>query len=203
MEPNCAHGNRRFLLARRRLEALGVRGLPHVLKGVRKGADKPHAQRNRRVPAGVDDAVKVVCLRKSTPVLGTGTSRLLLSAGYPLVYLRGGTHLVVVNRLRRASRVKVDLPPDTTARHLVAAGYGSTAAWSPRTPSAAPSSNFPYPGGGLRFGRQASGRLHAPRTMRISGAFSLPAPTGGPAAVLAVGAGHGNSRPCRSSATGG
>ena len=64
----------------------------------------------------------LVHLRQSTPALGTGASRKLLSVGYPLVYLRGGTHLVVVNPLRRATKVKVDLPPDVTARHLLGGG---------------------------------------------------------------------------------
>ena len=59
MEPKCAHGNRGFLPALRRLQSLGVRRLPHVLQAVRKGADKPHTEGDRRVPAGVDDRVKV------------------------------------------------------------------------------------------------------------------------------------------------
>jgi glycosidase len=64
----------------------------------------------------------LVRLRKSTPALGTRTSTQLLSVGYPLVYLKNGTHLVVVNPLRRATRVAVDLPGGSTARHLYGTG---------------------------------------------------------------------------------
>jgi maltose alpha-D-glucosyltransferase/alpha-amylase len=64
----------------------------------------------------------LVQLRRSTPALGTATSRRLLSVGYPLVYLRNETHLVVVNPLRRATEVKVELPAGTTARHVYGNG---------------------------------------------------------------------------------
>ena len=64
----------------------------------------------------------LVRLRKSTPALGTRTSMRLLSAGYPLVYLRNETHLVVVNPLRRAAQVAVELPEGATARHLFGNG---------------------------------------------------------------------------------
>jgi maltose alpha-D-glucosyltransferase/alpha-amylase len=64
----------------------------------------------------------LVQLRKATPALGTGTSRRLLAVGYPLVYLRNETHLVVVNPLRRATRAEVELPADSTVRHLFGGG---------------------------------------------------------------------------------
>ena len=66
----------------------------------------------------------LVHLRRSTPALGTATSRRPLSVGYPLAYLRNETHLVVVNPLRRAMEVKVELPAGTAARHLY--GNGAT-----------------------------------------------------------------------------
>lgn len=46
----------------------------------------------------------------------------LLSVGYPLVYLRNETHLVVVNPLRRAAQVALELPGGATARHLFGNG---------------------------------------------------------------------------------
>jgi glycosidase len=66
----------------------------------------------------------LVQLRQSTPALGTASSRRVLSAGYPLVYLRNETHLVVVNPLRTATEVTVELPAGTTARHLFGSGIG-------------------------------------------------------------------------------
>lgn len=64
----------------------------------------------------------LVQLRKSIPALGTRPSRRLLAVGYPLVYLRNETHLVVVNPLRRAARVTVELPPGSAVRHLFGIG---------------------------------------------------------------------------------
>ena len=66
----------------------------------------------------------LVQLRKSTPALGTKASRRLLSVGYPLVYLRNETHLIVINPLRRATRISVELPEGCTARHLFGDGVG-------------------------------------------------------------------------------
>ncbi len=43
---------------------------------------------------------RLIGLRKSVPALRTGGSADVLHAGYPLVYTRGGTHLVVVNPRR-------------------------------------------------------------------------------------------------------
>lgn len=64
----------------------------------------------------------LVQLRQATPALGTAASRRLLFVGYPLVFLRNGTHLVVVNPLRRATEVTVELPSGATARHLAGTG---------------------------------------------------------------------------------
>ncbi|MEK0155025.1 alpha-amylase family glycosyl hydrolase [Arthrobacter oryzae] len=64
----------------------------------------------------------LVQLRKSTPALGTRTSRRLLSVGYPLVYLRNETHLVVVNPLRHATQAAVELPDGSALRHLYGNG---------------------------------------------------------------------------------
>jgi glycosidase len=64
----------------------------------------------------------LVHLRQATPALGTAASRQVLSAGYPLVYLRNGTHLVVVNPLRNPMEASVVLPSGTMARRLHGAG---------------------------------------------------------------------------------
>ncbi|PTT70575.1 alpha-amylase family glycosyl hydrolase [Arthrobacter sp. HMWF013] len=65
---------------------------------------------------------RLVQRRKSTPALGTRTPTRLLSTGYPLVYVRNGTHLVVVNPLRRAAQVDIALPGGSAARHLMGEG---------------------------------------------------------------------------------
>jgi len=51
---------------------------------------------------------RLVALRRETPELSPPGSTVVLHEGYPLVYLRGGTHLVVVNPRREP--VDVDLP---------------------------------------------------------------------------------------------
>lgn len=67
---------------------------------------------------------QLVRLRRSTPELRTGPSRRVLSAGYPLVYLRGETHLVVINPRREPATVIVDV--DAEAAMLL--GTGATLA---------------------------------------------------------------------------
>ncbi|WP_205754633.1 alpha-amylase family glycosyl hydrolase [Pseudarthrobacter sp. NamB4] len=83
------------------------------------------------VAAQLDDAHSLVRfvqglvqLRRSIPALGTRASTTVLSSGYPLVYLRDETHLIVVNPLRQATEVKVEIPAGTTARHLFGRGAG-------------------------------------------------------------------------------
>jgi hypothetical protein len=43
----------------RGFQALGVRGLPHVLEAIGNSAHQPHPETDGRVPAGLDDAVEV------------------------------------------------------------------------------------------------------------------------------------------------
>ena len=43
---------------------------------------------------------RLIALRKQVPALRTGGPVDVLNAGYPLVYVRGGTHLVVINPRR-------------------------------------------------------------------------------------------------------
>ncbi|PPF32465.1 MULTISPECIES: hypothetical protein [unclassified Rathayibacter] len=52
---------------------------------------------------------ELVMLRRSTPALRTNASRQILAAGYPLAYLRGGTHLVVINPRREAASVDLSI----------------------------------------------------------------------------------------------
>jgi glycosidase len=63
----------------------------------------------------------LVHLRQATPALGTSPSRRVVSAGYPLAYFRNGTHLVVLNPLRKATKLQVDLPPETATELLLGA----------------------------------------------------------------------------------
>ena len=46
---------------------------------------------------------RLVALRRSTPALGARASCRVLHTGYPFAYLRGGTHVVVVNPRREAA----------------------------------------------------------------------------------------------------
>jgi maltose alpha-D-glucosyltransferase/alpha-amylase len=55
---------------------------------------------------------RLIALRKAHPALGARGSVEVLNAGYPFVYVRGGTHLVVVNPRRDPARF--DLPSGTT-----------------------------------------------------------------------------------------
>ncbi len=50
---------------------------------------------------------RLVALRRETPALGLAGETEVLHAGYPFVYLRGGTHLVVVNPSGRGGRGRV------------------------------------------------------------------------------------------------
>jgi glycosidase len=70
---------------------------------------------------------RLIALRRATPALGTSGSVEVLNEGYPFVYLRGGTHLVVVN----PRRTPADAPlPEGTGRPrwLEAAGVAAGAA---------------------------------------------------------------------------
>jgi maltose alpha-D-glucosyltransferase/alpha-amylase len=50
---------------------------------------------------------RLIALRRAHPALGTGGGVEVLHSGYPLVYLRGGSHLVVVNPRREPARATV------------------------------------------------------------------------------------------------
>lgn len=50
---------------------------------------------------------RLIALRKNTPALGTSAPTRVVSDGYPLVYLRGAHHLVVVNPRRAPARCPI------------------------------------------------------------------------------------------------
>ena len=59
-------------------QALGVGGLPRVLQAVRNRADQPDAERDRRVPAGVHDAVQIIVAQPAQNLLGLPVDRLVV-----------------------------------------------------------------------------------------------------------------------------
>ncbi|MGW7352172.1 alpha-amylase family glycosyl hydrolase [Streptomyces sp. NPDC054784] len=70
---------------------------------------------------------RLVALRRATPALGPAGGVEVLHEGYPFVYRRGGTHLVVVNPGRRAATAPVPGGVPDSARPLEAAGVTLTA----------------------------------------------------------------------------
>jgi maltose alpha-D-glucosyltransferase/alpha-amylase len=65
---------------------------------------------------------ELIGLRRRTPDLGTRAETRVVSEGYPFAYVRGGTHLVVVNPRREPA----DLP-DATGTPILANGVSVTA----------------------------------------------------------------------------
>ncbi|MFW6695754.1 DUF3459 domain-containing protein, partial [Streptomyces sp. MAR4 CNX-425] len=60
--------------------------------------DRPTVAAQRADPASLLHLVRrLIALRKAAPELGSGGAVEVLYAGYPLVYVRGGRYLVVVN----------------------------------------------------------------------------------------------------------
>ena len=84
-------------------------------------ADRPTVAGQMDDPGSLLHLVRrLIALRQATPALGTQASTRVLHAGYPLVYLRGDTHVVAVNPRRRAARA--DLPEIGDLVPLVAEG---------------------------------------------------------------------------------
>ncbi len=70
--------------------------------------NRPTVAAQRDDPASVLSLVRrLIGLRRSTPALGTLSSTEVLHRDYPFVYVRGGTHLVVVNPRRAAASVEL------------------------------------------------------------------------------------------------
>jgi alpha-glucosidase len=59
---------------------------------------------------------RLIALRAAHPALGAGTDQQVLNRDYPFAYLRGGTHLVVVNPRREPASVEL---PELTDREVV------------------------------------------------------------------------------------
>jgi len=69
---------------------------------------RPTVQAQRDDPGSLLHLVReLVALRRSTPALSARSSTRLVHAGYPLAYVRGGTHLVVVNPRRKPTVLDV------------------------------------------------------------------------------------------------
>jgi glycosidase len=64
----------------------------------------------------------LVQLRQSIPALGTNGTRNVVSAGYPLAFIRNNTHLVVVNPLKRPTKTTIELPAGSDPRNLFGSG---------------------------------------------------------------------------------
>ncbi|MCO8275863.1 alpha-amylase family glycosyl hydrolase [Actinoplanes sp. TRM 88003] len=63
--------------------------------------DRPTVAAQQDDPASTLNFVReLIALRQATPALGTRASTRLVSTGYPLAYVRGDSHLVVVNPRR-------------------------------------------------------------------------------------------------------
>ena len=65
---------------------------------------------------------ELIALRRGVPALRPAASRRVLSAGYPLVYLRGDSHLVVVNPHREPAQIKLDALAETTVTAVAGTG---------------------------------------------------------------------------------
>jgi glycosidase len=71
---------------------------------------RPNVTSQRADPQSLLHQVRrMIAVRKEVPALRTGGAVLVLHAGYPLAYLRGGTHLVVINPAREP--VTCAVPP--------------------------------------------------------------------------------------------
>jgi maltose alpha-D-glucosyltransferase/alpha-amylase len=80
--------------------------------------DRPTVAEQRADPDSLVNAVRrLIALRRETPALGPDGDVEVLHSGYPFVYLRGGTHLVVINP--RRSPVAV---PGPSAQPVLADG---------------------------------------------------------------------------------
>ncbi|MCX4750236.1 alpha-amylase family glycosyl hydrolase [Kitasatospora sp. NBC_01287] len=78
--------------------------------------DRPSVAAQRADPASTLNQVRrLIRLRRETPELGTGGTVTVLADGYPLAYLRGTTHLVVVNPRREPAELAL---PQLTAAAL-------------------------------------------------------------------------------------
>ena len=83
--------------------------------------DRPTVAAQRDDPASTLSLVRrLLALRRATPALRARADVRVVHAGYPFSYVRGGTHLVVVNPRRDAATVVV--PGAAGARSLASSG---------------------------------------------------------------------------------
>jgi maltose alpha-D-glucosyltransferase/alpha-amylase len=83
--------------------------------------DRPTVAAQRDDPASTLSLVRrLLALRTATPALGARADVRVVHAGYPFTYVRGGTHLVVVNPRREPATVEV--PGAGGARSLESSG---------------------------------------------------------------------------------
>lgn len=73
--------------------------------------DRPTVAAQQHDPGSTLNRVRrLIALRRATPALRTAAPTTVLTRGYPLSYLRGPDHLVVVNPRREPGRVDLDRP---------------------------------------------------------------------------------------------
>lgn len=90
-------------------------------------ADRPTVAAQAGVPGSVLETVReLIALRRRVPELRTSAPRTVLAAGYPFVYLRGDSHLIVINPRPDGSRLTVPGLRGRTARQLTGRGVRIT-----------------------------------------------------------------------------
>ncbi|MFT3875370.1 MAG: alpha-amylase family glycosyl hydrolase [Propioniciclava sp.] len=80
------------------------------------------AEQQRRSGSLLHHVRALIALRKNTPELRTSAPRTVLNADYPLVYLRGDRHLVVVHPRPTTAHVRLDFLQGRSAHLLLGAG---------------------------------------------------------------------------------
>ena len=85
--------------------------------------DRPTVRAQLDVPDSLLHFVRdLIHLRRTVPGLRTSGSRQVLSAGYPFVYVRGGTHLIVVNPRIQPAEVTLDPSLANNAEFITGSG---------------------------------------------------------------------------------
>jgi len=86
-------------------------------------SDRPTVTAQHPDPASTLNRVRrLIQLRRSTPQLRTAATTTVLASGYPLVYVRGDRHLVVVNPSGTARTADIPSLAARTAWPLEASG---------------------------------------------------------------------------------
>ncbi|MFT3832252.1 MAG: alpha-amylase family glycosyl hydrolase [Micropruina sp.] len=86
-------------------------------------ANRPTVAAQADNPASLLATVRdLIALRRSVPALRTSAPRTVLAAGYPFIYLRGDSHLVLINPRPKDSRITLPALRGRNARLLTGAG---------------------------------------------------------------------------------